>query len=340
MINIGVIGLGSMGMTHLDAYAQLPDARIVAVADQKFADPNATLGRAGNIPGQAAASFDLSHVKKYVTAAELLADPEVQAVDICAPTLAHKEIALQAIRAGKHLLVEKPLARTAADARELAAAAQAAGVVLMPAHCMRFWPGWDWLKEAIASGRYGAVRRAAFTRIGEKPGAPLYDNPAACGGAHLDLHIHDTDFVLHLFGMPRAVTSFGLPGAAGGIEHTITRYHYDGNDALITTEGGWTRTGEKRPFDMRYAVDFERASAVFDIAATPALRVYVKGSEPEAVTLSPKLGYAFEIAEFVRCAVAGKPSEIVTSTDGFNALEIIEAELRSIETGKTEQLNC
>lgn len=339
MLNIGLIGLGSMGMTHLDAYAQLPEnARVVAVADQKFSDPNALFGRAGNIPGQASGGFDFNNIKKYTDAAALIADPGVQAVDICAPTLAHKQLALAAIRAGKHVLVEKPLARTAADARDLAAAAQAADVVLMPAHCMRFWPGWDWLKDAVASGRHGAVRRAAFTRIGEKPGAPLYDDPAACGGAHLDLHIHDADFVMHLFGMPRAVTSFGRRAENGSVEHTITRYHYDGFGALITAEGGWTRTGEKRPFEMRFAVDFEQASAVFDIALNPALRIYKRGGEPEPVQLSPKLGYAFEIAEFVRCAGAGEDSKIVSAADGFRALEIIEAEQRSIEAGATVRL--
>jgi predicted dehydrogenase len=339
MLKIGIIGIGSMGATHLNAYAERKDAAVVAVADMKFADAGAQVGRAGNIPGQSGVAAIPAGAPRYATTAALLADPAVEAVDICLPTLAHKEAALAAIRAGKHVLVEKPLARTAADAREIVAAARDAGVVLMPAHCMRFWPGWDWLKESVASGRFGAVRSAGFLRVGAKPPVPLYNDAAACGGAHLDLHIHDTDFVLHLFGMPDAVTSFGRAGESGAIEHTLTHYHYDGG-ALVTAEGAWTRDAERRPFVMRYRAAFERASAVFEFGTPPALTLYQAGAEPRAVELSSELGYEREIAEFVRCASVGKNSETAPPDDGFRALEIIEAELRSIESGATQKLNA
>jgi predicted dehydrogenase len=324
-----------MGMTHLDAYSRLPDVRVVAVADQKFATPGATVGRAGNIAGQSSGGFDLDSVKKYVEAIELINDPEVQAVDICAPTSSHKELALLAIKAGKSVFVEKPLARTSTDAREIAEAAAKAGVVLMPAHCMRFWPGWDWLKAAMNDKRFGAVQSASFVRLGSKPPTPFYNDGVASGGSHLDLHIHDTDFVLFLFGMPDAVTSFGRIGESGAVEHTVTRYHFGDTDALVTSEGAWTRDAEKRPFEMRYTVVFERATVVYNLGADPVMRVYQADKEPEAVLLSSDLGYALEVAEFARCAAARQNSPVVNGIDGYRALEIIEAELRSIETGQT-----
>lgn len=327
-----------MGMTHLKAYVrQSENARVVAVADVKFADATATLGRVGNIAGQAA-DVSLETFAKYTTAEALLADPQVQAVDICAPTHIHKDLALMAIHAGKSVLVEKPLARTAADARTVADAARAAGVFLMPAHCMRFWPGWDWLKTATDECRYGAIQSATFTRIGAKPGDAFYNNGAACGGAHLDLHIHDTDFVLHLLGMPASVTSFGRKGGSGAIEHTHTRYHFDGTDALIVAEGAWTRESEKRPFIMRYSVTFERATATYVLGDVPSLTLYQAGHEPASIALATTLGYEGEIAEFVHCVGTARPSTRVTADDGFNALRIIEAELRSIETGQTISL--
>ncbi len=335
MLNIGVLGAGLMGMTHLDAYAKIPGVRVVAVADQKFSDPNAAAGRASDIAGQSSGSFDFSTVKKYADAGELINDPEVQAVDICTPTLAHKECALAVIRAGKSLLVEKPLARTAADAREIVQAAKAAGVVLMPAHCMRFWPGWDFLKTAVVDRRFGAVQSASFTRIGPKPPSPFFNDGKACGGSHLDLHIHDTDFVLHLFGMPAAVTSQGRIGESGAVEHTLTRYHFEDKNLFVVAEGAWTRGAEQRPFEMRYVVAFERATVVFNLAATPVMQIYRAGESPEPVVLPAELGYAGEVAEFARCASAGKNSEVVPAEDGFRAPEIIEAELRSIETGAT-----
>ncbi|MDR1497803.1 MAG: Gfo/Idh/MocA family oxidoreductase [Puniceicoccales bacterium] len=339
MLNIGIIGLGSMGTTHLNAYAERKDVTVVAVADAKFASAGTQVGRAGNIPGQSGTIAIPATATRYVTTTALLADPAVEAVDICLPTLAHKDAALEAIRAGKHVLVEKPLARTVADAREIADAARASGVVLMPAHCMRFWPGWDWLKEAVTDGRFGAVQSAEFIRIGAKPPVPLYNDGAACGGAHLDLHIHDTDFVLHLFGMPDAVTSFGRVGESGAIEHTFTHYHYKGG-ALVTAEGAWTRDAEQRPFVMRYCVTFEQASVAFEFGTPPALTLYQAGKEPQAVALAPELGYEREIAEFVRCATSGVNSEIAPPDAGFHAIEIIEAELRSIESGTTQKLGA
>jgi predicted dehydrogenase len=368
-LNVGIIGIGAMGATHLKAYLARTDARVIGVADEKFASPGAAVGRAGNIPGQDGAVPGLDAIPKHATAAALLADPAIRAVDICAPTSAHKALALAAIRAGKHVLVEKPLARTSADAREIAAAARAAGVVLIPAHCMRFWPGWDWLKDAVATRRYGAVESASFLRAGARPSAPFYYDAAACGGAHFDLHIHDADFVLHLFGMPAAVTSFGRADATGAIVHTFTHYHFEGDTAnagdagnnaaagntaaaantadaantagvgaLVTAEGAWTREAEARPFTMRYAVAFERASAVFDFGATPALTLFRAGHAPEPVPLAPGMGYEHEIAEFIRCAAAGRDSTVVTAEDGYRAIAIVEAETRSIESGTRQRI--
>jgi predicted dehydrogenase len=341
MLNVGIIGLGSMGMTHLAAYLKQTQARIVAVSDVKFATPGAKIGREGNITGQTDdVGAALDSIVKYSNAADLLANPDIQAVDICAPTSEHKKLALAAIRAGKHVLVEKPLARTAADAREIADAARAAGLVLMPAHCMRFWPGWDWLKEAVESRRFGAVESAVFTRIGGKPPVPFYNDGAACGGAHFDLHIHDTDFVAYLFGKPTAVSSFGRVGESGAVEHTFTHYHFSGANAhaLVTAEGAWTRDSEKRPFTMRYAVSFEQASVLFDLTASVPLLLYRPGLPPEPIPLQDGIGYTYEIHEFIRCATAGRDSRVVNGTDGALVVELIEAETRSIETGKTVAL--
>jgi len=220
------------------------------------------------------------------------------------------------------------------NARELAAAARAAGVVLMPAHCMRFWPGWDWLKDAVATGRHGAVQSAVFTRVGAQPPSPFYHDGAAAGGAHLDLHIHDADFVLHLFGKPSNVAAQGWRGASGAIEHTLARYRFDAlPGALVAAEGAWTRDAEKRPFVMRYAVRFERASATYEFGEPPALTLYEAGKPPAPVPLDAALGYEREVAEFVRCAAAGTESAIVPATAGADALALVESELLSIELG-------
>jgi predicted dehydrogenase len=96
--------------------------------------------------------------------------------------------------------------------RKIVAAARSAKGFLLPAMCMRFWPGWAWLKDAVADNRYGKVLAARFRRVSESPGwsRDSYLNGAQSGGALLDLHIHDSDFVQFLFGLPKSVFSSGM----------------------------------------------------------------------------------------------------------------------------------
>lgn len=332
MHHVGVIGLGMMGATHLDVYAKRPDVRVVAVADP---DPDRRSGRkvaAGNVKGQAQGGFDFSTVKQYAEGMDLIHDPEVTVVDICLATPLHRKYAEAALAAGKHLLVEKPLARTAADADAIAAAAARADVVAMPAMCIRFWPGWTWLKDAVTDGRYGRVLSASFRRLASHPGGAFYRDGAASGGALLDLHIHDADFVQHLFGLPAAVESRGFSTVSGAPDHVITSYLYDGGP-VVTAEGSWAMPAGF-PFTMQFTVNFERAAAQYDLAATNPLTLYEPGQPPAAVDLPAGMGYEHEIVYFLDCVARGEKPSIVTLEDAANAVRLVEAEEASIRTGR------
>jgi predicted dehydrogenase len=141
---------------------------------------------------------------------ELIADPSVQVVDICLPATLHLPYALAAREAGKHVLVEKPLARTFAVAKRIADAAERTRGFSMPAMCMRFWPGWTWLKQVIDDKAYGSVRYAHFHRVASRHGGRFDADGQASGGAVLDLHIHDADFILWCFGVPSSYYQPGL----------------------------------------------------------------------------------------------------------------------------------
>ena len=265
MTNVGVIGLGLMGSTHLDVYAQHPAARVVAVADQDEERRTGRAQAAGNIEGQAQGGFDFGSVKQFAEAEALVADPEVELVDICLPTPIHAKYAIMAMQAGKHVLIEKPLARNTEQAAGIVEAAARAAGRTMCAMCMRFWPGWTWLKDVVESQAYGPVHAATFRRVAEHPGGAFYEDGDACGGAILDLHIHDSDFVQYLFGMPEAVTSHGYSLTTNQVDHVVTHYHF-AEVPLVVAEGGWSMA-EGFGFHMRYTVNFERATAVFDLAA-------------------------------------------------------------------------
>ncbi|MBN2492447.1 MAG: Gfo/Idh/MocA family oxidoreductase [Planctomycetes bacterium] len=332
MIRVGVAGLGMMGRTHLEVYRRRRDVEVVAVAD---CDPARLAGAAAgsNIAALGAAVLDLGGVRRYTDAEELILDPGVDLVDICLPTPLHAAAVRAAIAAGKHVLVEKPPARTAAEARALADLAERASTITMPALCMRFWPGWTWLKEAVDRGTWGRPRGVSFQRLGAVLPGASYRDSAQSGGAILDLHLHDTDFVRHLFGWPRAVTSFGYSHLSGEIDHVLTRYDYAAAD-LVTAEGAWMASAGF-PFTMRYVADFEHATATYDFAADPPLVLYRRGRPPEPVPLEAGLGYDHEIAYLLDCIHAGCRPERATMAAAAAAVAIVEMESRSVKTGRT-----
>lgn len=333
MIQVGVIGLGMMGLTHLDVYAGSKTAKVTAVADADPGRRNGTVKARGNVEGQAEGRFDVASVKGYADAMELIHDPNVQMVDICLPTPLHKKFAIAALEAGRHVLVEKPLARTSADAFDIADAADRAfekcGALAMPAMCMRFWPGWTWLKQAVAEQRYGKVLSARFTRLASHPGGAFYQSAEASGAAALDLHIHDTDFVRYCFGRPKSVRSVGYSKVTTGIDHLLTHYIYD-DIPLVTAEGGWCMAAGF-PFQMRYHVNFAGATAVFDASAESPLMLYQEGKS-EAIALGKEIGYHEEIEYFLNCIAKKQRPQTVTLRDAAEAVKMVEEEVESIKS--------
>lgn len=337
VINVGVIGLGMMGSTHLDVYAKLEGVRVLAISDANPARLSGQESAGGNIEGQSQGGIDLSMARKYADGMELIADADVDLVDICLPTPLHRAFGEAALAAGKHVLIEKPLARTSEDAEALVEAAANAKGLAMPGMCMRFWPGWDWLAAAVAEGRYGAVRSAHFRRVTSHPGGPFYSDGEACGGALLDLHIHDTDFIQHCFGVPEAVSSRGYSVVTGRPDHVMTQYHYGQSGPMVSAEGGWAMA-EGFGFEMQYTVNFEKATAVFDLAKDQPLKL-IQNGKAEAVELPAGMGYEHEIRYFIDCITQSRSPQRVTLRHGLTSVQIVEAEARSIASGKPEAVS-
>ncbi len=334
MTRIGIIGLGFMGRMHIGAYGKVPDARLVAIADQDAKRASGDFsGGWGNIAGSAE-SLDMTGITGTTDFQALIRNPDVDVVDICVPTPAHEALAIAALEAGKHVLCEKPLALDSASASRIAEAAARAKGLFMPAMCMRFWPQWKWLKQAVDEGRYGRVMGATFRRVASMPPG-WFSNGQMSGGALLDLHIHDTDFVFHLLGRPDAVFSRGYSKTSGRTDHIVTEYLYDRGPALVGAEGSWCMANGFS-FTMRYTVNFEQATADFDIGREHQLIVSQDGT-PELIDLAGD-GYEAELAYFVDSVRTGRAPSLVTANDAVTGMRILEAEQRSIESGEIERL--
>jgi predicted dehydrogenase len=334
MTRIGIIGLGFMGRMHIGAYGKVKNARIVAIADQDAKRARGDFsGGWGNIAGSAD-SLDMTGITGTTDFQALIRHPEVDVVDICVPTPAHESLAIAALEAGKHVLCEKPLALDSSSAARIADAARRARGLFMPAMCMRFWPQWAWLKAAVDDGRFGRVAGATFRRVASMPPG-WFSNGDMSGGALLDLHVHDTDFVFHLFGRPDGVFSRGYTKTSGRTDHIVTEYLYGAGPAIVSAEGSWCMT-TGFAFTMRYTVNFERATADFDISREHQLIVSQDG-KAEPVDLTGD-GYEAEIAYFVECVETGRRPALVTADDAVTGMQILEAEQRSIDSGRIERL--
>lgn len=334
-VNVAVVGLGFMGVTHLRSYQKIKGARITAVCDSVRQPVNGILpGVSGNISGTDA--LDLGRkLRVYSQLDDLLADPEVDLVDLCVPTPLHVPLTLAALKAGKHVVCEKPLARTAAEARKLVNAARTANGFLMPAMCMRFWPEWSWVKAAADDGRFGKLLAARFRRVSESPGwsRDSYFNGAQSGGALLDLHIHDTDFVQFLCGPPLSVFSSGLTRYSGAIDHVVTQYQV-ANGAVVSAEGTWLMSAG-HGFKMCYTVNFEKATVDFDLGrGADALKLFEDGRKPRIIRCKGPDGYTGELRHMIDSIQAGTAPTIVTPEDALNAVRICEAEEKSIRLGR------
>ncbi len=329
-IRVGVVGLGFMGRTHLGAYRAANELgfanELVAVCDS---DPERRAGRAGgqgNLESNASDGrmFDPQIVRAYATPAQLFADEQVELVSICTHTDSHVELASAALKAGKHVLVEKPVAVNSTDIARLLEVAEAADTLCMPAHCMRFWPGWDYLKDCIDSGELGPVRSAVFRRLGSPPAwsPDFYASPERTGGALVDLHIHDADFVRHCFGAPERVT------AAGTIDHLTAIYHYPGGPAHVVAEGGWDHSAGFA-FQVRYVVVFEHATLEFDLARSPRLTIS-RGGEVSAVELPGGDGYVGEVCHLLSKVKHGARDLRVTLREAHELAVMLEDERQQL----------
>ncbi|MFO7261089.1 MAG: Gfo/Idh/MocA family oxidoreductase [bacterium] len=330
MIGVGIIGYGVMGRTHAAAYAAAAEAgidcRLIGIYSRSMRSGG------GNLAQQSQTGALPPETRIYTSADELLADERIHVVSICTHTDSHVELALAALAAGKHVIVEKPVALTAEAVRPLAEAAARASTLCMPAMCMRFWPGWPWLYEQIRTGVFGAVRSASFERVGAQPdwSPHFYRNVELTGGPLHELHVHDADFVLWCFGEPAAVHT------VGDASRFTTRYRYGGGDPSIAATGGWV-DDPGFPFHMRYRVEFEDAVADFAHDRDDPL-LLTRGGETRPVPLPATTGYEAEVLHFLEAVRDGRRDLRVTMDDALAVARLLDAEAASLASGEPVSL--
>ena len=167
-MRIGIVGFGFMGRTHYRCWKELEEVEITAICDSnpnRVEDSKETIG---NIAG-AAEAIDLSKIEIYPDFEKMLANENLDAISLTAPTYLHAEYSIKAMEAGVHVLCEKPMALSTSDCGRMIQAAARSEKVLQVGHCIRFWPEYAKAKQIMTSGEYGRIVAATFQRLGATP---------------------------------------------------------------------------------------------------------------------------------------------------------------------------
>ena len=329
-MKVGVLGSGFMGSTHTRAYAKINGVEVVAVSSRRLEKAQ----RLAEEVGAQATTDDMT----------VVSDPAIDAVSITLPTYLHAQYTIAALKAGKHVLLEKPFALTAAGCDGMMAAQKESGKILLVAHVLRFWGEYVSLVEFVQSGKFGRPLSAVATRRSQLPSwADWFLNPAWSGGAVLDLCVHDLDVMNWVFGAPKTVYARGRelkPGLWNNVHATI-----DYGDAEGFVEGSEFMP-EGYPFTMALKVVCEggivefkfRAGGVsVEMGGSNSLVAYEPGKS-YALEAKPGDAYVNQAAYFIDCARNGRIPTVGTPEQAKLAVLTAELARQSLESGKVVAL--
>ncbi|MBN1513587.1 MAG: Gfo/Idh/MocA family oxidoreductase [Phycisphaerae bacterium] len=330
MIRMGIAGAGGLGRVHWGNFANDPRVAVVAIADLMEDRRQGRLDGVNFNIKQEDKTTGAEPARAYSAYAELCTDPNVDAVCICLPTDLHCDATIRALEAGKHVLCEKPIALTPADGRKMLATAAAANRTLMVGHCLRFWPEYEAVEQAIRDGRYGRVLAASFTRVGNVPywGRPdnWFTNMQRSGGPVIDVHIHDADLCVAWWGRPDDVSVGGsFAGDLPNMLHSRWRY---ANGPAVQFETGWDpiRGGF---FYFGFKISFERAVLAYDSRNDRGLQLFSDG-DGQVIETAKTSAYEAEDRYFIDCLTKGLPVDRCPPQQSLLSLECVAQEARRL----------
>ena len=321
MLKVGLIGCGFMGTMHASCYKIIDGVELVAVADVR--------------PGYAEKCAEGTGATVYSDGMNLINNADVDIIDICLPTFLHAKYALAAMDKVKYLFVEKPITLTAEESDELIAKAKATGCQVQVGQVVRFENEYAPLTRIVREGKYGKVISANLRRLSPSPDWGFENwlhTVGRSGGCAMDMHIHDTDYALYLFGKPEKMFSVtNKLGEEKSYINTLMVYP----ETVVTLEGTWALPYE-RPFEASYRVVFENATLEYvgdkitlyaDGKATDVeiKRIAMEGDAGGNV--SDLGGYYNELVYFTDKAKAGEPIDEATLESATESLKFLLGEI-------------
>ena len=347
MLRVGVVGIGFMGWIHTLAYRKVKGVKVVAYCEQ---NEKRLAGDWTDIKGNFGPPGEKMNMKSYACYTELdemLKDPKIDLVDICLPPGAHAVAATKALKAGKHVFCEKPIALAAADAKKMLKAAADSGKQLLIGHVLPFFSEFAYAHKIATSGKYGKLLGGHFKRVISDPQwIPNFYDPQRVGGPMLDLHIHDAHYIRLLFGMPTAVLSTGrMRGEVA--EFFTSQFQFADENLSVTATSGVIRQ-QGRSFMHAFEIHLEKATIVFEFSVIDGkaelnmpvtlLTADGKVTRPTFPAGDAEDPFAAELTEAAKSIRTGKPSPILNAQLAGDALALCEAQTESIRKRKLIKL--
>ena len=333
MINIAIIGAGYIGHVHANVYKLINNVRVVAIVDS-------VKEKGEKLANQLDANF-FSNIDELLNSKHI---NNIDCIDICTPTFLHSEMAVKSVNAGKNVFIEKPLSLNLEEADKIIEAAKKNKVKAMVGHVLRFWPEYIKAKEILDSGDIGKPIYAFCERLTVTPNWHE-DNwgldEKYSGGAALDLHIHDLDYLIWLLGKPVIVKAQGFYDSnLGGFAHITTNVEFK-NGYCGFAEGGWSFTGNF-PFTMLLRIICEKGTVEWIFRAGKNIEernqkndliVYRSDGSIYVPYIENKDPFLNECEYFINCIELDTPIEKSTLND---AKESLKLSLAAIESAKNK----
>ena len=346
MLKIGIIGAGSISQYHIESYIKNKAVKLVAIADL-----NESLAK------QRAETYNIPNY--YTDYHKILEDPEIDAVSILTPTFTHCNIVIEALRAGKKCLCEKPPARTIAEAEQAVKVSEETGNLLMWAFVSRFNPEIQLLKKYIDDGKIGRVHHAEAIRLARYKvcGGWFMNKEKSGGGALIDSTIHEIDSAMYLMGYPKVKSVLGFStndnaDMIGNIKCMKSAYNSSDTNTCeyniesmasgyVTLENGaslYIKSGylSYNPVKGQYIeLIGSKGGTRFTLTPQKELKIlsnmdgYLMESSP--VIENPGNAFDYEINHFVDCCI-NNTSCICKPEQAIDLLKIIEGIYRSADT--------
>lgn len=318
MLKIGIVGAGGMGTVHYSNYQHIDKCKVVGLVG--FSEQDHKRSQEWNLP-------------LYSSITEMIQNQDVDVVDVCTPTFLHKANVMESIENGKHTIVEKPMALSKADAQEMMDAAKTKKCLLFVAQVLQFTKEVGILRELVAKETFGKPLDAYFERLSASPqwaqGGWLFDKSKS-GLLPFDLHIHDLDLIVSLFGKPDRVQVIeNKREESSYVEHYRMLYTYP--KINVVAEAAWFHASI--PFRAQWRIVFENAVVIYD---GTSLTAYPYQEDPihysiedetlvaTGINVPPTGWYYNELKHFLTCIEENEQTPYVGDDQLLTVLEVLE----------------